>query len=141
MSFRKITLLGNVGKDPEIRTVGDSQVASFGVAVTDKWTDKSGERKEKTTWFNISVWQSGANGLVKSVVQPYVKKGSMVFIDGTPEIQEYEKDGVKQRSFNVRVGGPGSTLRLCGQPNGNGGAKPAAAADPAPADNNDDIPF
>lgn len=140
MSFRKITLLGNVGKDPEIRTVGESQVASFGVAVTDKWTDKSGEKKEKTTWFNISVWQSGANGLVKSVVQPYVKKGSMVFIDGTPEIQEYEKDGHKQRAFNVRVGGPGSTLRLCGQPNGNGKGS-SSPADPAPADNNDDIPF
>jgi single-strand DNA-binding protein len=142
MSFRKITLLGNVGKDPEIKTLSSGAiVASFGIAVTDKWRDKDGAQKEKTTWFNCSVWQQGDSGLVKSVVQPYVKKGSMLFIDGTPEIQEYEKDGQKMRAFNVRIGGPGTTLRLCGQPGGkNGGSSEASAPAGAP-DNNDDIPF
>lgn len=137
MSFRQITILGNVGKDPVLRTVGDSQVASFGVAVSD-WKNKNGETQ--TTWFNCSVWQKGDSGLIKSVVGPHVRKGSMLFIVGQPEIQEYEKDGVKQRSFNIRIGGPGSTLRLCG---GKGDAKQAStAAEPAGAPaSDDDIPF
>ena len=143
MSFRQITLLGNVGKDPDIKTLSNgATVASFGIAVTDKWRDKAGQQQEKTTWFNCSVWQTGDSGLVNSVVKPYVKKGSMLFISGTPEIQEYEKDGVKQRAFNVRIGGPGSTLRLCGQPggkNGNGGS--ASHEEAGMPDNSDDIPF
>ena len=138
-SVNKVILVGNVGKDPEIKTLaGGSTVASFGVAVTDKWRDKSGEQKEKTTWFNCSVWQTGDSGLVNSVVKPYVRKGSMLFIDGTPEIQEYEKDGQKMRAFNVRIGGPGTTLRLCGSPKNGNGSSAEAAPSEAPSD---DIPF
>lgn len=143
MSFRQITLLGNVGKDPDIKTLSSgATVASFGIAVTDKWRDKAGQQQEKTTWFNCSVWQTGDSGLVNSVVKPYVKKGSMLFISGTPEIQEYEKDGQKQRAFNVRIGGPGSTLRLCGQPGGKNGGS-SQSSEPAGTHDigSDDIPF
>jgi single-strand DNA-binding protein len=141
MSFRQITLLGNVGKDPLIKTLpSGATVASFSIAVSESYFDKkSNEKKETTNWFNCSVWQSGDTGLVTSVVKPYVTKGTMLFVTGLPEIQEYEKDNVKQRAFNVRLGGPGSTLRLCGG-KGNGGQKPAAV-EVMPAADDDSIPF
>jgi single-strand DNA-binding protein len=145
MSYRSIQILGNVGKDPVIRRLDNgSTVANFSVATTDKFRDKAGTTQEKTHWFNVSVWQQGDSGLVSSVIQKYVGKGAQLFINGLPEIQEYEKDGVKQRSFNIRVGGPGSTIRLCGGKSKEGGDSAPANGSGAPGalpDLNDDVPF
>lgn len=121
-SFRQITVMGNVGKDPVIRKLeSGATVASLSVAVSEKFTTK-GEKREKTTWFDIDIWQTGDTGIITSLVGPHIRKGQSLLVQGTPEIQEYEKDGVKRRSFRIRVGGPGSTVRLCGSPK-NGDAK------------------
>lgn len=117
MSFRQITIMGHVGKDPEIRSVANgAQVGSFSVAVSEKFRGRDGEQRDKTTWFQVAAWQNGDNGIVSSVIGKYVRKGQQVLIQGVPEIEEYEKDGQKRYAFKVRLGGPGSTLRLCGTP-------------------------
>ena len=142
-AFKQITIMGNIGKDPEIRKIdGGAIVGSFSVAVSEKFKTKSGEQKEKTTWFRCDAWQQTDKGIVTSLIQPYVKKGQSVFVQGSPEIEEYEKDGVKKQSFKIRLGGPGSTLRLCGGTKGDahegGIAAPAANGTPV---SGDDIPF
>jgi single-strand DNA-binding protein len=144
MSFKKIVLLGNVGKDPEIKTLqSGAQVANFGLAVSEKYKDRNGEQQEKTTWFDIAAFQTGERGIVTNVIKPYVKKGSMLFIEGSPEIETYEKDGQTRRAFKVRIGHQGTTLQLCGGKSGNGGdAKPGGRPEKTPIDDlSDEVPF
>jgi single-strand DNA-binding protein len=142
-SFRQITIMGNVGKDPEVRKLdGGAQVGSFSVAVSEKFKKKDGSQQEKTTWFRCDAWQQTENGLVTSLIMPYIKKGQSVFVQGTPEIEEYEKDGVKKQSFKIRLGGPGSTLRLNGSPKGaSAGGVEGSPSAPAAVANEEDIPF
>ncbi len=97
--LNKVTLIGNVGKDPEIRSFqsGD-RVANFSLATSERWKDKSsGEKKEKTEWHNISVTNQG---LVK-LVESYVKKGSRLYIEGQLQTRKWEKDG--QNHYTTEV--------------------------------------
>ncbi len=99
-SLNKVTLIGNVGKDPEIRNFqnGD-KVAEFSVATSESWKDKTtGEKKEKTEWHNISVTNQG---LVK-VIESYVKKGTKLYIEGKLETQKYkDKDGADRYTTKI----------------------------------------
>lgn len=141
-SFRQITIMGNVGKDPETRKLdGGAQVGSFSVAVSEKFKNKKGEQQEKTTWFRVDAWQQTEHGLVTSLIMPYIKKGQSVFVQGTPEIEEYEKDGMKKQSFKIRLGGPGSTLRLNGSPKGSTASIEGSPSAPPAVAGEDDIPF
>ena len=91
-SLNKVTLIGNLGKDPEIRsTQAGKEIASFSIATSESWTDKStGEKKEKTEWHNIAVFNEG---LVR-VVKQYVKKGSKLYIEGQLQTRKWQdKDG------------------------------------------------
>ena len=141
MAFAQISIIGNLGKDPEFKTLDSgAQLASFSVAVTEKFKKRDGSQQEKTTWFRVDAWQQGPSGLVSGVIQPYLKRGQMVFLQGAPTIDEYEKDGVKKQSFKIRLGGPGSVLQMMG------GAKGDTKSDSAPASHapqtlDDDIPF
>ena len=137
MNIAQITVSGNVGADPEIRMVNDTKVANLSVAVNEGYTNKQGEKVEKTHWYRLEAWDgSNGKGLVSSVIEPYVKKGITVFAQGFPIIEEYEKDGVTHRSFKVKLAGAGSTFRLAGKASADGGSAPASKND---AD--DDIPF
>jgi single-strand DNA-binding protein len=99
-SVNKVILIGNLGKDPEIRSMqsGD-KVASFSIATSENWKDKAtGERKEKTEWHRISCFNQG---LVK-VIESYVKKGSKVYIEGQLETRKWtDKDGQEKYSTEV----------------------------------------
>ena len=78
MSYQKIIIVGNLGKDPEMRyTPAGQAVTSFSVAVNEQYTDKSGEKVKKTIWFRVSAW-----GKQAEVCNEYLKKGSQVLIDG-----------------------------------------------------------
>lgn len=90
-SVNKVILVGNLGKDPEIRTFqSGGRIASFSIATSESWKDKaSGERKEKTQWHNVVV---KSDGLV-DICERYLKKGAKVFIEGQLETRKYEKDG------------------------------------------------
>jgi single-strand DNA-binding protein len=89
-----VTLLGNVGGDPEIKSFSNGgKVASFSLATTDSWKDKAtGERKQATEWHNIVVKTEGLVG----IIEKYVKKGSKLHIEGKLETRTYEKDGSKR---------------------------------------------
>jgi single-strand DNA-binding protein len=78
-SLNKVTLIGNLGKDPEIRRTQDGRpIAAFSIATTESWKDKNtGEKREKTEWHNIVVFNEG----LSNVIEKYVKKGSKIYID------------------------------------------------------------
>lgn len=89
MSVNKVILIGNVGKDPEIRHLDSGvAVASFSLATSESYNAKNGERVTTTEWHNIVVWR----GLAE-VVEKYVKKGSKLYIEGKITTRQYEKDG------------------------------------------------
>jgi single-strand DNA-binding protein len=90
-SINKVTLLGNVGKDPEIRTFQNGgKVANFTLATSESWKDKAtGEKKSHTEWHNVVV----QNEKLVEIVEKYVKKGSKLHIEGKLETRKYNKDG------------------------------------------------
>lgn len=94
----KISLIGNVGNDPEVKTVGDSKVASISLGVTERgYTTKDGKKVEdKTTWFKVVLWR----GLAE-IVERYVKKGDKMFVEGKMLSRDYEKDGVRHTVWEV----------------------------------------
>ncbi len=89
MSVNKVILIGNVGKDPEIRHLDSGvAVANFTLATSESYNAKNGERVTNTEWHNIVMWRGLAD-----VVEKYVKKGSRLFIEGKITSRQYEKDG------------------------------------------------
>ena len=91
-SLNKVMLIGNLGKDPELKYTPSGQgVATFSLATTRKWKDKEGNDKEDTQWHNIKVW-----GRTAEVANQYLKKGRQVFIEGRLEHRQYEQDGQKK---------------------------------------------
>jgi single-strand DNA-binding protein len=90
-SVNKVILVGNLGKDPEIRSFPNGgRVANFSIATSENWKDKAtGERKERTEWHRVSV----LNDALVGIVERYLKKGAKVYIEGQLETRKYEKDG------------------------------------------------
>lgn len=90
MDLNKVSLIGNLGKDPDIKTfTNGGSVANFSVATTRKWKDKEGEQQEKTEWTNISVRDKN----LVTVAEKYLQKGTRVYLEGRLETRTYEKDG------------------------------------------------
>lgn len=98
MNLNTIQIAGNLTVDPELRTVGDKQVAKLRIAVNEKWTSKAGEKKEKTTYFDVDAWGNQANACAQ-----YLKKGSGAWVQGKMECQETEKDGQKRKFWSIRA--------------------------------------
>lgn len=98
MGINKFIGIGNLGKDPEVRKVNDTSVASFSVGISEKWTSKSGEKKESTEWINCTAW-----GNLAVIVEKYLKKGSKVYLEGKLKTDSYEKEGRKVFSTKVNV--------------------------------------
>ena len=99
-SVNKVILVGNLGKDPEVRSFQNGgRVASFSVATSESWKDKSsGERKEKTEWHRVSV----LNEALVGIVEKYLKKGSKVYLEGQLETRKWtDKEGRDQYSTEV----------------------------------------
>lgn len=118
-SLNKVTLIGNLGADPEIRTTSNgSKVAQFSLATGRQWTTPSGEKQEKTEWHKCVAWNGKGSGLA-DVIERYVKKGDKIFVEGRIEYRQYE-DKDKQTKYvteiNVR-----EILLLGGGKGGEGG--------------------
>lgn len=97
-SVNKVILVGNLGKDPELRfTQSGTAVCSFSVATTEKWTDPTGNLKEQTEWHKITVWKKQAENCAK-----YLKKGSSAFIEGRLSTRSYEDQG-GQRKYVTEI--------------------------------------
>jgi single-strand DNA-binding protein len=144
MSLNKVTLIGNLGKDPEIRSTKDGkEIASFSIATTESWKDKqTSERKDKTEWHNITAF-----GAVVGVIKNYVKKGSKLYIEGKLETSKYtDKQGVEKYTTKVILQGFGSKLLMLDSKN-NTQEAPQAQPQMSQQDSDaidgldDDIPF
>jgi single-strand DNA-binding protein len=96
--MNKVILVGNIGKDAECKRVGDGSVLTFSVATSEKWSDKSGQKQERTDWHRCELWGKRADALAQ-----YITKGSRVAVTGSVHYREYEKDGTKRYSTEIRV--------------------------------------
>jgi len=110
MSVNKVILVGNVGRDPEVRHLDKGvAVARFSLATTENYTSKTGEKVSNTEWHNIVAWR----GLAE-VAEKYVKKGSQLYIEGRLRTNSYEKDGVKHYTTEINA----DTMQLLGKREG-----------------------
>lgn len=150
--LNKVQLIGHVGKDPEIKSLQYGKVANFSIACTEEWKDKnSGEKKSRTEWANVAVFNEGLVG----VVERFVKKGSRLYVEGKMQTRSWEKDGQKHYTTEVVLQSFGGTILLLGDPKASGeerssgGSSGYAAASQGgggtpstqPYDLDDEIPF
>src|SRR3981189_2073846 len=100
MSVNKVILVGRLGRDPETRyTGGGHAAANFSVATDETYKDKNGERQKRTEWHKIVVW-----GKQAEIAQQYLKKGSLVFIDGQIQSRKWtNKEGAEQIAFEIKA--------------------------------------
>ena len=98
MSVNKVILVGRLGRDPETRYTGSGQaVANFSVATDESYKDRNGERQKRTEWHKIVVW-----GKQAEIAQQYLKKGSLIFVEGRIQSREWQdKEGQKRTSFEI----------------------------------------
>ena len=165
-SVNKVILVGNLGRDPEVRYLPSGEaVVNLALATTDSWKDKDGNKQEATEWHRVSFF-----GRQAEVCGQYLKKGSQIYVEGSIRTKKYtDKDGVEKFSTEIRGermqmlggrqgmggdgGGSGSGSNAGGYGNrggvsggGNAGGAPQRQSAPAPAGNfndafEDDIPF
>ena len=150
-SVNKAVLIGNLGRDPEMRyTQSGDPIANFSLATSEKWTSKSGEKQERTEWHRVEVF-----GKTAQVVRDYLTKGRSVYIEGQIRYEEWtDKDGNKRNTTKIRVSGPNSRLVMLGgrgEGGGRGGGPSSGSSDGPPADGggggdsfqatDDDVPF
>ena len=139
-AVNKVILVGNLGKDPEVRyTKAGQAVASFSLATSEKWTNKEGGKEEKTEWHRITAW-----GKLGEICGEYLSKGKQVYIEGRLQTRDWDdKDGNKKTTTEVVV----SNMVMLGQISDGRGAGAAGAQHSAGsgggADDfeDDDIPF
>jgi single-strand DNA-binding protein len=127
-SVNKVILVGNLGKDPEIRRTQDGRpIANLSVATSESWRDKTtGERKEKTEWHRVVVFNEG----LCKVIEQYLKKGSKVYLEGALQTRKWtDKDGHDKYSTEVVLQGFNSTLTMLDTRGGGGGASAGPSDD------------
>jgi len=96
-SVNKVILVGNLGKDPEVRYMPNGEaVANFSIATTDTWKDKAGVKQEKTEWHNIVTYRKLAE-----IVGEYLKAGRPVYLEGRLQTRKWEKDGVTRYTTEI----------------------------------------
>ncbi len=121
-SINKVILVGNLGKDPEVRATQDGrEICNLTLATSDTWKDKStGERKEKTEWHRVVIFNDGLVNVAKN----YLRKGSKVYIEGALQTRKWtNKEGQDQYSTEVVLQGfSGNLTMLDGKPSGEGRA-------------------
>tara|TARA_B100001250_G_scaffold6185_2_gene5198 strand:- start:1672 stop:2088 length:417 start_codon:yes stop_codon:yes gene_type:complete len=135
-SLNKVMLIGRLGADPEVRdTKTGGRFATFSLATSERWKDKSGEQQERTEWNRVVVFQEG----LIPVIEKYVTKGSNVFIEGKLQTRKYEdKDGVEKYTTEVVLQGFNSTFTMLDSKSSESGAKPTTGG---AIDDDDGIPF
>ena len=151
-SVNKVILLGNLGRDPEIRSMqSGKKMASFSIATSKKWKDRNTqEQKENTSWHNIVVFNEG----LVDVIEKYVKKGSKIYVEGELSTRKYQdKDGNDRYTTEVVLQGYNSTLTMLGSNSNSNSNNPESSIVTSQIDNNfetsssdtsstdDDIPF
>ena len=126
-SVNKVILIGNLGKDPEIRRLGSGEpVVNLSLATSESWKDKStGERKEKTEWHRVVIF----NENIARVAEQYLKKGSKVYIEGALQTRKWQgQDGQDRYSTEVVLQGFNSVLTMLDSRGAGAGAGAGASA-------------
>ena len=126
-SVNKVILVGNLGKDPEIRRTQDGRpIANLSVATSETWRDKAtGERKEKTEWHRVVIFNEG----LCKIAEQYLKKGAKVYLEGALQTRKWtDKDGVEKYSTEVVLQGFNSQLTMLDGRQGGGEREPAGAS-------------
>ena len=155
-SVNKVILVGNLGRDPEIRRMQDGRpIANLSVATSESWRDKNtGERKEKTEWHRVVIFNEG----LAKIAEQYLKKGSKVYLEGQLQTRKWtDKDGVEKYTTEVVLQGFNSALTMLDTRGGGGGSvessddfgsqgasqrrQPALAGAGQRGDMDDEIPF
>ena len=154
-SVNKVILLGNLGRDPEIRSLqSGSKMATFSIATSKRWKDKNTqEQKDKTSWHNIVVF---GDGLV-DIIEKYVKKGSKIYIEGELQTRKWQdQDGNDRYTTEVVLQGYNSNLTLLDSRNSNNNIEdqsintdqtasnfenPTSSKSSDSSESDDDIPF
>src|SRR4051812_29259416 len=163
-SLNKVTLIGNLGNDPEVRsTTGGNRVATFSLATSRSWNDASGTKQEKTEWHRCVVWNTKSSQLA-DIVEKYVKKGDKLYVEGRIEYRQWQdKENQTRYSTEINVrelimlgggkGGGGSDFDSDGPPRRASAGAPSKAKAAASssddfedfpgalADEDDDLPF
>jgi len=150
--LNKVILIGNVGGDPEIRTLpSGSKVANFSLATTESYTDRAGQKQSQTEWHRIEIWEGLAN-----VVEQYVKKGDPLYIEGKIRTEKWtdqngvEKTGVRIRAnsmqmLGVRSSGGNEYQASDSPPRNNESQTQTSVNEPVPemntSNDEDDLPF
>jgi len=144
----KLQVIGNLGKDAVVNNVNGKTVINFSVAHTEKYKDAQGVQKERTTWVECAYWTD------RTAVAPYLKKGTQVYVEGTPDVRTYQtNDGKQGSALSLRI----TTVQLLGSKNNDEGssnnnytAQPSYNSNKAPAQSlstpdmaevADDLPF
>ena len=129
VSVNKVILVGNLGRDPEVRHTQDGKpIVNLSIATSESWRDKSsGERKEKTEWHRVVIF----NENLAKVAEQYLKKGSTVYIEGQLQTRKYtDKDGVEKYSTEIVLQNFNGTLTMLGgRPGSEGGSAFAGGGD------------
>ncbi|MBG95091.1 MAG: single-stranded DNA-binding protein [Chloroflexi bacterium] len=132
----KAILIGNLGRDPELRYTQNGQaVVNFTLATSEKWSDRSGEKKERTEWHRIVAW-----GKTGELCAQYLSKGRAVYVEGRIQTRDWEdKEGNKRKTTEINA----SQVTFLGQQNGGQSSSSVSSSDtPArPEFDDDDIPF
>jgi single-strand DNA-binding protein len=164
MSVNKVILVGRLGRDPETRYTGGGQaVANFSIATDETYKDRNGEKQKRTEWHKIVVW-----GKQAEIAQQYLKKGSLLFLEGRIQSREWQdKEGQKRTSFEIvasnfrMLGGRGDGAAAgagagaggggarhsddfeghAGPPDDSFGASPSGSGTSGPDISDEDIPF
>jgi single-strand DNA-binding protein len=144
-SVNKVILIGNLGRDAEVRfTPGGQAVATLNLATTEQWTDREGQRQEKTEWHRIVLWGKPAESL-----QQYLVKGKQIYVEGRLQTRQWDdKDGNKRYTTEIRgdrvvlLGGGGGGARQQARGTASAGAPTdEPTGEPATELTDDDIPF
>jgi len=138
MSVNKVILIGNLGRDPEMRyTQSGDPIANFSLATSEKWTDKSGQKQERTEWHRVEVF-----GKQAQIVRDYCSKGRQIYIEGSIKYDEWtDKEGNKRNTTKIRVSGFGGRVVLIGgrgDGGGGGGGRGGRPSDDGPPSDGDD---
>lgn len=133
MSVNKVLLIGNLGKNPEVRFNSSGRaVARFPLATSERWTDSDGQAQERTEWHNLVVFGKQAESCGQ-----YLSKGRQVFVEGAIRSREYEKDGSKRYITEIIA----QRVQFLGGKGDDGAAARPANGRGQRANEQDDIPF
>lgn len=142
-SVNKVILVGRLGKDPEIRsTPSGTSVAKFSIATDDRYTDKNGEKQERTEWHNITAW-----GKLAEICGQYLKKGKLVYIEGKIRTDSWDDKETGQKRYRTEI--VADTMQMLdrkGDENSGGGsyagaARKSSSNSATQVEEDDEVPF